>query len=116
MRILNQLMHPLVHDEVNKKIVQLKRLYKGKKHLSVCLEAFYFEPKDLGTFIDRLVIVDAPDAAIMKRVAQRGIAAAEIKTLLKFQRKIVPKSPYVIYNDRDKISLYANIIRTCHRP
>lgn len=98
--ILNQLIHPLVVHEVNKKIVQLKQGGKSESDgVKVCIEAVYFEPKDLGKFIDELVIVNAPDEIIMRRLAKRKIPKKQLETLLKFQRKNLPKFGVRIEND-----------------
>lgn len=85
--ILNQLIHPLVIHEVNKKIIQLKQQYKEENLLKICIEATYFASNDLGKFIDKLLVVDAPDEVIIKRLKKRKIPLAQLKTLLKFQRK-----------------------------
>lgn len=91
--ILNQLIHPLILHEVNKKIVQLKKVNaRSEKPLKICIEAIYFEPKDLGKFIDHLLIVHCPDEAILlRRLKHRKIPEKQLRTLIKFQQKILPK-------------------------
>lgn len=130
--ILNQLIHPLVVHEVNKKIAAYsggnRRFPPRARHsfasLSrdsplfpcfarlgnprdpslahpalICIEAVYFEPKDLGKFIDKLIIVNATDDIIMRRLAKRKIPKKQLETLLKFQRKNLPKFGVRIEND-----------------
>jgi dephospho-CoA kinase len=87
--ILNKLIHSLVVHEVNKKI----------REKPTCIEAIYFDPKDLGKFIDRIVVIDAPDKKIFMRLAKRKIPRKQLIALLKFQRKNLPKSSVVIRND-----------------
>lgn len=98
--ILNQLIHPLVVHEVNKKIVQLMRSAKiWEREIRVCIEAVYFEAKDLGKFIDKLIIVNAVDEVIMRRLAKRKIPSKQLTTLIKFQRKNLPKFGVRIENN-----------------
>lgn len=109
--ILNKLIHPLVTNKVNKKIVQLKKAYvKSKKPLGICIEAVYFGPHDLGKFIDQLVSVDAPDEVIFRRVKSRKIPAEQLRILLKFQRKNMPRKGIIIENNTSKNVLYKKII------
>ncbi len=90
--ILNKLIHSLAVHEVNKKIIQSK---SGR----ICLEAIYFEPNDLGKFIHQLVIVDASDKKILRRLAKRKIPQEQLAALLKFQRKNLLKSGIAIKNE-----------------
>ncbi|MBI2638444.1 dephospho-CoA kinase [Candidatus Peregrinibacteria bacterium] len=82
--ILNKLIHPLVVHEMNKKIVQSK----GNR---ICIEAVYFEPNDLGKFVDQILVIDASDEQIFKRLKSRKIPKSQLIALLKFQRKNLPK-------------------------
>lgn len=94
--ILNQLIHPLIIHEVNKKVVQLKSS-------NICIEAVYFEPKDLGKFIDELFVVHCPDEKILlKRLASRKIPAKQLQTLIHFQRKNIPRFGTRIENTGSK--------------
>lgn len=96
--ILNKLIHSLVVHEVNKKIVQYK-------NCRICIEAVYFDPADLGKFIDRLVIIDAPDEKILKRLAKRKIPRKQLLALLKFQRKNLSRSGVLVKNQGTIIEL-----------
>lgn len=73
LKLLNKLIHPLVVLKVNKKIVQIKRDHKSKNHIFICIEAFYFDKKNLGKFVDQVVVLDAPDEVILKRLKNRKI-------------------------------------------
>ncbi|MBI4994039.1 dephospho-CoA kinase [Candidatus Peregrinibacteria bacterium] len=86
--LLNKIMHSLVAKEVNKKIVQIKRDSKGKSRIFICIEAFYFDKKNLGKFIDQVVVLDAPDEIILKRLKKRNISASQLKKILKLQRML----------------------------
>lgn len=101
--ILNQLIHPLVVHEVNKKIGAYSGGNQRDSSLAhpalICIEAVYFEPKDLGRFIDELVIVHAVDEVIMRRLVKRKIPSKQLTTLLKFQRKNLPKFGVRIENN-----------------
>lgn len=99
MWILNKLIHPLVVHEVNKKIVQLKGAADTKEPIRICIEAVYFEPQDLGKFIDQLIIVDAPDEVILKRLKARKITLSQLKQILILQLKNLPKCRERIVND-----------------
>lgn len=107
--ILNQLIHQLIVHEVNKKITHIKRTEKGKIQHSICIEAVYFEPRDLGKFIVQLVKVDAPDEVILKRLKERKIPITQIKKMLLFQRKNLPKVVHLMKNEGTKEELYAKI-------
>lgn len=73
LKFLNKLIHPLVALEVNKKVVQIKRDHKSKNRIFICVEAFYFDKKNLGKFVDQIVTLDAPDEVILKRLKNRKI-------------------------------------------
>lgn len=104
--ILNQLIHPLVIHEVNKKIVYLKKTHR-EKPLKICIEAIYFEQKDLGKFIDYLFIVYCPDEALLlSRIKHRKIPEKQLRTLIKFQQKILPKFGTRIGNTGPKHDLF----------
>lgn len=81
--ILNKIIHPLLAHELNKKIIHING--------PICIEAFYFEPHDLGKFVDEVVVIDAPDEQILKRLKSRKIPKSQLLTMLKFQRKNLPK-------------------------
>ncbi|MEK7524134.1 MAG: dephospho-CoA kinase [Patescibacteria group bacterium] len=107
--ILNQLVHQLVVHEVNKKIAQIKRAEKGKIQHSICIEAVYFEPRDLGKFIVQLIKVDAPDEVILERLKERKIPKTQIKKMLLFQRKNMPKTAQVIKNDGTELEFHEKV-------
>lgn len=85
-KILNRLIHPLVAQEVNKKVVQLQRGRKGKTSISVCIEAIDFDQKYLGKIVDQVVKLDAPDEIIFQRLKKRNLPKGELKKILKLQR------------------------------
>lgn len=121
--ILNKLMHPLIAHEVNKKIVQERQkarsailspfikqtgtVQKKDAPLLVCIEAVYFEPGDLGKFIDQLFFVEAPDEVVMKRLLsdkkRKKIPELDLRKLLLFHRKMksqnMAKIGTIIKND-----------------
>ena len=112
--ILNKLMHPLIWHEVNKKIVQLK---KEDSAARICVEALYFEPKDLGSYIDELVKIDASDRIIMMRLKARRVPQKQLAALLYFQRKLLPFAGFKmlkIENYASKAALKKNMIKYFH--
>lgn len=111
--LLNKLIHPLVFKDVNKKVVQLKRLHKGKKQLLVCIEATYFDEKNLGKFIDQFVFVDAPDKKILKRLKGRKIPKNHLQALLNFQRKTFKEKGTYIKNDGTLKDFYKDVVKLC---
>lgn len=98
--ILNQIIHPLVFHIVNKKIVQLEKeaRKKGEGRPKICIEAVYFEPQDLGKFIDVLLVIDVPEEVLLKRLHERKIPLPQLKKMLTFQRKILPQAGIRITN------------------
>ena len=110
--ILNKLMHALVAHEVNKKIVQMKSFDKGQKPILICLEAAYFERHDLGKFVDRIVILDAPDDVLFKRVKSRGVPETQIKALIKFQRKHLPREAGLVIKNEGSVK---KLFESAHR-
>jgi dephospho-CoA kinase len=64
----------------------------GVMSCCICIEAVYFEPQDLGKFIDQLLILDSPDESIIKRLKKRKIPQEQLIKLLEFQRKNFSKS------------------------
>lgn len=112
--ILNQLIHPLIVHEVNKKVVQLLRWTKTIRNefVKICIEAIYFEPKDLGKFIDELIIVLCPDEKILlKRLSLRKIPRKQLQTLIHFQRKNLPKFGIKIENTGSKEEFFKKATR-----
>lgn len=85
-KLLNSLIHPLVSQKVNKKIVQLQRGRKSKNPIFVCIEAIDFNQKYLGKIVDQVVRMDAPDEIIFKRLKKRNLPKRELKKILKLQR------------------------------
>lgn len=102
--ILNKIIHPLVAHELNKKIVHSVGTYG-----SVCIEAFYFEPHDLGKFVDQIIVVDASNEKILKRLKSRKIPKSQLLTMLKFQRKNLPKIFTKIENNHSEKALLKKI-------
>lgn len=88
LKILNKLIHPLVAREVNKKIVQIKHRSKGKNKIFICIEAINFEQKYLGKIVDQVVILNASDEIILKRLKNRNIPFGQLKKILKLQRML----------------------------
>lgn len=99
--ILNKVIHPIIWNAVSRKIDRLKQEYKkADKELRVCLEAFYLEPQDIGSFCDAIVCIDSPNKTILERLKARVLPDDEALHLLTFQRKILPKNfPVVITNE-----------------
>ncbi|PJC36538.1 dephospho-CoA kinase [Candidatus Peregrinibacteria bacterium CG_4_9_14_0_2_um_filter_53_11] len=92
--ILNKIMHPLITDELNKKVDQLKREGKGDSSSDVCIEAFYFEPQDLGRSVDHVIRIEASDELIKSRLGERFGPAEELEKMILFQRKILRESAF----------------------
>lgn len=105
---LNKLIHPLVAKGVNKEIVQIKRGNKTKKPILICIEAVYFDSKNLGKFVDRVVRIDAPNELIKKRIKKR-ISHEQLKRLIVFQSKKIGNTEFVINNSDNINRLYAAV-------
>lgn len=86
LKILNKLIHPLVAQEVNKKVVQLQCGRKSKTPIFICIEAIDFDQKYLGKIVDQVVKLDASDEIIFKRLKKRNLTAGQLKKILKLQR------------------------------
>lgn len=87
-RTLNELIHPLVAVGVNKKVVQIVRANKSKKQILICIEAVYFDRKNLGKFVNKIITINAPDGVILERLKGRGIPKKQLKKLLALQRRV----------------------------
>lgn len=108
MWILNTVIHPLIVNEVYKKIDQLKKIENetngGKTEtLRVALEAFYFEQRDLGKLVNEIIRIDAADAVIEARLKknqpERELPAKDLQKWLLYQRKILSEVPVSYVND-----------------
>ncbi|MBI5413348.1 dephospho-CoA kinase [Candidatus Peregrinibacteria bacterium] len=99
LRTLNEIVHPLVEGMLNKKVVQLSGVNRGKSKVLIVVEAFYLEPNMLGKFIDRKVLIDASDDVILKRLKARNLPEEQGRRLLSFQRNILPNNDERIENN-----------------
>lgn len=99
LRILNEIIHPLVDEVVNKKVVHIDGLHKGKNKVLIVIEAVYFEPNMLGKFIDRKILIDASDDIILNRLRDRHIAEEQAEALIKVQRGVLPKNGEILTNN-----------------
>lgn len=113
--ILNTLMHPIIRQVMVKKIDALRKGQRergiglddrkgsmGKSAtLQVALEAIFFEPRDVGTFVSQLIRVDATDEKIIERVAaqQRDLPPTHLKQWLQNQRKVLREIPVTLLNN-----------------
>jgi dephospho-CoA kinase len=109
--LLNRLIHPLVFKEVNKKVVQLKRLSEGKNPLLVCIESVYFDDKRLGKFVDQFVFVDAPDKKILNRLKKRKVPKNHLQALLDFQRKNFKEKGTYINNNGSLRDFHRSVVK-----
>lgn len=110
--ILNQLIHPLIVHEVNKKIEKLSKAQKAihKERVKICIEAVYFEAKDLGKFIYELIVVHCQDEKVLlKRLNSRNVPKKQLKTLIHFQRKNLPKFGVRIENTGSKKEFFKKV-------
>ncbi|MBI2453770.1 dephospho-CoA kinase [Candidatus Peregrinibacteria bacterium] len=112
MWILNKLIHPLVFHIVNTKIAQIVRCNKAQNNIYICIEALYFDASDLGKYVDQLLVIDAPDDVILKRLRERNIPEQELKTLLLFQRKNLAHKGIRIMNEESLETFYQIVLHT----
>lgn len=107
LKLLNKAIHPLVLQKVNKKIVQLKS--KGIKKM--CIEALYFDSKGLGALADKVILVDASDKIILRRLKSRHLPEYQLKNFLKLQRSAFKKrqSAQKIINNSSLAIFYKRI-------
>lgn len=107
--ILNKLMHPLIAQEVNKKIVQLNEQHEDENPLLVCIEAVYFEANDLGKFVDQIFVVNSSQEDVMRRLKGRKIPVDDVRVLYKFQKRYIPSNGIIIENNGSTEKLYETI-------
>lgn len=110
--ILSQLMHPLIFQEMNKKIVQLKALNKGKNKLFICIEGIYFEDRDIGKFLDTILVIESKEETVLQRLKKRDVPSDQLRTLYKFQKRNVPLKGVVIRNDGSLKELHEKVADT----
>ncbi len=92
LKILNNLMHPLVANEVQKRL-------DASHEKVVVIEASYFEEKYLGRFVDALLWIECPENTLRERVLGRsGMSEEYFKNILKTQVR-PEKVDYVIDNN-----------------
>ena len=97
-RWLEELLHPLIRQEIETKLTHLKA------HYCIVVIPLLFNLEEY-TFLDRLLVVDAPVEEQIKRVNQRdGTPPAQIETMMKTQlnrEERVLLADDVIMNDKD---------------
>lgn len=102
--ILNTVIHPIIRQEVNKKIDQLKLIYKktstSSGPLKCLVEAVFFEPRDIGTFVDTIIRIDADNDVIIERLKNnRNLPISHVRKWLLNQRKVLRDIPVTIMNN-----------------
>lgn len=92
LRILEKLIHPLVFNEMNKRI-------HATQNVNIAIEAIRFDDKRLGFSPDIIVWVDAPHETAFKRTCvARKITREEYESIISMQQK--PEHiDYIVRND-----------------
>ena len=80
-QILNNMIHPLVYNEINK-------LIHGVKEDLIFIEASYFEKERLGGLIDELIWIDCDIEKIKERVSKNySFKPLELENILSMQKR-----------------------------
>jgi len=104
LKILNSLIHPLVENEIMKRINQCKSDY-------VAVEAVYFRKKHLLDFVDGILWIDCDMDILQKRVMKtRGVSALMFKTIVGVQEK-PGKIDFIVENNGKKSDLNKSLER-----
>lgn len=106
---LNAIVHPLVEQEINRRIEGISAV--GKR--SVIIEAALIYEAGLERMLDAVVVVDADEQERIERVAKRdGISVADIKKRIgaqwSTQRKL-DKADYILRNNGSLQDLETNV-------
>jgi dephospho-CoA kinase len=102
LNILNNLIHPLVFNEIK------KRLDKIKNEI-VAIEASYFKKKSLGGLVDIILWIECPFSLLKKRaLIHRKFGAKFLDNLLEIQEK-PRKVDYEIDNNASKRDFYLKL-------
>ncbi|HRY91613.1 MAG TPA: dephospho-CoA kinase, partial [Candidatus Gracilibacteria bacterium] len=102
LRILNNLIHPMVVQEIKRKVSMIK---SGV----VALEAVYFEKGFLRDVVDKIIWVDCPKEVLMKRInKERKYDAGVLEKVLELQKK-PEKVDFVISNAGNKRDLLGKL-------
>jgi len=114
LRKLEQIIHPRVRQEVEKKIESLRQ--KGARAV-VFDHPLLFE-KGFDKKVDKVVVVAADMDVIRKRLAERGMQADDVERRLSFQTPLadkVARADYVINNNGTEQDLEKEIDKFLER-
>lgn len=100
LKILNHTIHPLVTNEIQKKLDAAGDRF-------VVIEASYFEPQQLGRFIDALLWIDCRLDLLLRRALERpGMTEKRFRSILLTQIK-PEKVDYRLKNEGNEEDFYA---------
>lgn len=106
---LNAIVHPLVEQEINRRIEGFSAA--GKR--SVIIEAALIYEAGLDRTLDAVVVVDAEEKKRIERIAERdGISPADIKKRIGAQwstRRKLDKADYILRNNGSLQDLETNV-------
>lgn len=98
LKIINNLIHPLVTNEVQKRI-------DISKERIVVIEATYFAPKHLGRIVDAILWIECNEEVLKERVLQRsGMDESLLESVYKSQSK--PESVDFVVSNNDSMSSF----------
>jgi len=105
-RILNQIVHPLVIDFIDREI---KKITRGGKFLLIIVEAALIYEAEIKSSYDYIIVVDANEENRIDRLINRdntpkSAVMNKIKAQMP-QREKVAKADFVIHNNSDLKSL-----------
>jgi dephospho-CoA kinase len=104
LKILNNLIHPLVFHEI-------KRIMTFMKNEVVAIEATYFNKKSIGGLIDKMIWIECSGEVLHSRAGKKGKWHRDsFKKVIKVQEQPV-KVDFVLKNNGTKGHLYKQIDR-----
>lgn len=99
LKILNHIIHPLVTSEIQKQLDRAKQTF-------IVIEASYFESKQLGKLVNKILWVDSPQEILLERALKRsGMTPEYFRNILRVQQKPV-KIDFTVQNDGSLKSFY----------
>ena len=107
---LNAIVHPRVFEEIDRRLAQESA---ARKEPYVVIEAALIYESGMDEWLDRVVVVDAPESIRISRVVARdGSTAEEVRQRMKAQwpaREKVRLADVVIVNDRNTLALETKV-------
>jgi len=101
LKILNGLIHPLVHGEI-------RRIISKKREKVVAVEAAYFDKGGLLGVVDRIIWIECGRDLLKKRAMRGGVSAEMYEKIIGCQRR-PEKVDFVVDNGGRKAAMFRQL-------